>query len=121
MSGRIRIKRNPPADGWKTPDTYAPWFEPLPKLPGVYVFTCVDLDDRTIPERALYVGKSINLAVRHRSHELWTSLDADLPRRFHVTRWFKTMARDEIHQAEIDLIKLLDPPYNIMHRGIVFA
>jgi hypothetical protein len=109
-------------DGWKSPDTYCRWFEPLKNRPAVYLFllhrpyneACVGFTDAIVA----YVGMSQRVRTRIHGHDILPLIEA--PNAW-VMRWFKPTAAKALRETEGHYIRRFNPPWNIVGkpRGIV--
>ena len=99
-------------DGWRTPDTYAAHFEPVPGSPGVYLLVACDRKSfRSLG--IVYVGQAGNLAQRLGQHPTIRTIKKS---GFWPQRWFKPCARNELRQRERALIGELNPCLNLQCR-----
>jgi len=80
--------------------------------PGVYMFSRFDVFPNNI-ERVLYVGMSKNLFNRSRCHPM---VDVIAEKFKYFSFLFMRWPEWDLRRKEKELIELLDPPYNIIHR-----
>jgi len=109
-------------DKWKTPNTYdGDSFASLPNGCGIYLLVQVQTRDSEFSYRVLYVGQSINIARRLTGHDVKTMCDAWVEKGSYVRVYFRRCSRNELRIREKNLIKLLNPPFNLQHRvrGVV--
>lgn len=99
-------------DGWRSPDTYCNYFEPITSDPAVYLFL---LHRRGEYDKAFvaYVGMSIKLNQRMRGHPILVELNAD---DYWPMRWFKPTPKPELRDVERKYITQFNPPWNIVGR-----
>jgi hypothetical protein len=98
--------------GWKTPDTYGGGFGSQEDFPAVYMFLLVERESYEL-SRPAYVGMSTRLSQRWTGHPILR----DLERVEHwVQRWFLKTPAENLRAVESDLIRQLDPPWNIAGR-----
>lgn len=103
---------------WFTPNTYDTNYAEPPKAPGVYCIKEYDLNNHVfgtpLKSKVVYVGSSINLSQRYRSHEVLTGLIKSNRDKSYAF-YFKPVASG-FYDLEISLIKRLQPPINKVHK-----
>jgi len=101
--------------GWRTPDCYSRDYETIPDSPGIYLLLAsADVTADEAPVVA-YVGKSMCLSRRLNGHPVANEIYRQAPDSY-VQRWFLKLPADEIASAEVNSIRLYDPPLNLQHR-----
>lgn len=107
------------ADGFKSPDTYSQYYAYPIDGPAVYAFVVIDTDTY-LNGLVAYVGMSRNLEQRWISHPVLPMISRP---GFHVKRWFKPVAKDDLRRIEREYIQRFDPPWNLQgrKRGVQFA
>jgi hypothetical protein len=106
------LKETLVADGWRSPDIYAGFFDVAGPDAAVYLFLLLDRADYRTGMVA-YVGMSINLIQRWSGHEILRELNqADQ----WVMRWFKPTPAEQLRCLESELIQAHNPPWNIIGR-----
>jgi len=103
--------------GWRTPDTYVSKFcERIPKKSGLYLFLHTDGNyfDGITKQLVMYVGRSKNLYNRIRTHDVLPKIPV------YTQTWFLPLDYDMTRFQEIRHIRKYNPPYNVIHKKVVF-
>jgi excinuclease UvrABC nuclease subunit len=100
---------------WLTPNSYSNNFASLPNGAGVYLLVRATWHPAPSWE-VLYVGQSINIAQRLRGHEIKKLCDRQPIPHSYVQIYFKRVAKQHLRTREKQLIKQLNPPFNLQHR-----
>lgn len=88
---------------WKTSDTYGHEnYTETPKKPGVYAI--IFLNRKTNKWRLVYIGSTINLAIRRKTHNIM--------RTFWVKACFYFMECEDYFETEKELIRRMKPILN---------
>lgn len=102
---------------WKTPNSMGgDDFGVLPKSSGIYILVHVYQIGRKFHYDVMYVGQSENLERRLISHEIKRLCEDNKGERRYIRVYFRRCAKHLLRIREKNLIKLLNPPFNLQHR-----
>jgi excinuclease UvrABC nuclease subunit len=100
---------------WHTPNTFDRNFKAIPKLPGVYMLVCVNIDSlliQNLEREILYIGSAKNLLQRYTGHNVLRIVKLT-----HGYIQFHFKECENYYQYEIELIKEFNPIFNKQHNA----